>query len=488
VPPIESTIEIAASPDRRPRLRDRPHTVRRVARRRGERLDGQVQLGLLVSAAWRASRCRDVGLVLMSLTVIPISDLVIWLIAASRLTKAPEHLTGVLILPIGAHIAADDRGRASVHGHVARPSSSWKIVVFGAGGATGRQLVAHALQRGHKVAAFVRSSTTLPSSARRLTIVRGDVRDADAVGAAVEGQDAVVCALGAATPLRRDTALAEGMPNIVAATSVTASADWCACRSSRSTRPVRSSASLAGGSSPRSLGATSSPTTKSRGESSATGRSPGRRDSPTPGAEERIEARRRHPQTRPSRGFPGPTWRPSCCGRSARTSTCDRRPGSCPEAAIKLGRSVVELTRSELARQSHHLLQVGVGLFLFSSLWGFVIPLLRVRRLGLSVHTLSALEGIILIGLGLLWPRLALGTTSSRVAFWFFVYSTLATLLPYVLAAVWGAGDSVIPLAAGGARGSRLQEAVITGVLYTAAPTVLISLTLILWGLRGPAP
>jgi hypothetical protein len=78
----------------------------------------------------------------MSLTVIPISDLVIWLIAASRLTKAPEHLTGVLILPIGPHIAADDRGRASVHGHVARPSSSWKIVVFGAGGATGRQLVA----------------------------------------------------------------------------------------------------------------------------------------------------------------------------------------------------------------------------------------------------------------------------------------------------------------------------------------------------------
>jgi (hydroxyamino)benzene mutase len=111
-----------------------------------------------------------------------------------------------------------------------------------------------------------------------------------------------------------------------------------------------------------------------------------------------------------------------------------------------------------------------------------------VRRLGLSVHTLSALEGIILIGLGLLWPRLALGTASSRVAFWFFVYSTLATLLPYVLAAVWGAGDSVIPLAAGGARGSRLQEAVIAGVLYTAAPTVLISLTLILWGLRGPAP
>jgi hydroxylaminobenzene mutase len=144
------------------------------------------------------------------------------------------------------------------------------------------------------------------------------------------------------------------------------------------------------------------------------------------------------------------------------------------------------LIRSDLARQGHYLLQFGVGLFLFSSLWGFVIPFVRVRRLGLSVHTLSGLEGIILIGLGLLWPRLALGTASSLVAFVFFVYSTLATLLPYVLAAVWAAGDSTIPLAAGGARGSRLQEIVIAAVLYTAAPTVLISLTLILWGLRSP--
>lgn len=140
MPPIESTIEIAASPDRRPRLHDRPHTVRRVARRRGERLDGQVQLGLLVSAAWRASRCRDVGLVLMSLTVIPISDLVIWLIAASRLAKASEHLTGVLILPSGRTslpMTAGGRsstamsrgrrahGRSSCSGPVERPVASW---------------------------------------------------------------------------------------------------------------------------------------------------------------------------------------------------------------------------------------------------------------------------------------------------------------------------------------------------------------------------
>ena len=137
-----------------------------------------------------------------------------------------------------------------------------------------------------------------------------------------------------------------------------------------------------------------------------------------------------------------------------------------------------------LSRQGHRLLQVGIALFLFSSLEGFAIPYFSVPRLGLSVHTLSALQGVILLTLGLVWPRLNLGATTSRIAFWFLIYSTFATLVPYVLAAIWGAGNSIIPLAAGTARGSAFQEAVMTVVLYSAAPTILISLALILWGLR----
>lgn len=136
------------------------------------------------------------------------------------------------------------------------------------------------------------------------------------------------------------------------------------------------------------------------------------------------------------------------------------------------------------SRQGHRLLQIGVGLFLFSALEGFVIPALPVPRLGLSVHTLSVFQGLMLLGLGLLWPRLSLGPTASRVAFWTYIYSSFATLIPYVLAAVWGAGNSTIPLAAGSARGSAFQEAVIKVVLYSAAPTFLIAIALIIWGLR----
>jgi len=137
------------------------------------------------------------------------------------------------------------------------------------------------------------------------------------------------------------------------------------------------------------------------------------------------------------------------------------------------------------------MLQIGVALFVFSALEGFVIPALPVPHLGLSVHTLSALQGVMLLGLGLMWPRLKLGTTAARIAFWTYVYSSFATLVPYVLAAIWGAGNTTIPLAAGPAQGTVLQETIIKGILYSAAPTFLLSMALVIWGLRivdAPSP
>ena len=137
-----------------------------------------------------------------------------------------------------------------------------------------------------------------------------------------------------------------------------------------------------------------------------------------------------------------------------------------------------------LIRHEYRLLQIGVALFLFTSFEGFVIPYMPVPRLGLSVHTLSAIEGLVFMALGLAWPKLALGRAAAGAAFWLFVYSAFATLVPYVMAAAWGAGTSTIPLAAGTAHGTAFQEAVIKGVLYTAAPTGIISFVLVLYGLR----
>jgi len=42
-----------------------------------------------------------------------------------------------------------------------------------------------------------------------------------------------------------------------------------------------------------------------------------------------------------------------------------------------------------------------------------------------------------------------------------------------------------MPLAAGAARGSAFQEAAVTAIAYSSAPTGIISFALILWGLRN---
>jgi len=137
-----------------------------------------------------------------------------------------------------------------------------------------------------------------------------------------------------------------------------------------------------------------------------------------------------------------------------------------------------------LSHQGHRMLQLGIGHFIFSGVEGFAIPLLRSPALGLAVHRLSALQGVMLLALGLFWPRLRLGVTASRVAYWTYIYSSVATLVPYVLAAVWGAGNTTIPQAAGPARGNAHQETAIKAILYSAAAPFFVAMGIVLWGLR----
>jgi uncharacterized protein len=72
-----------------------------------------------------------------------------------------------------------------------------RIAVVGASGATGRELVTQALERGHSVVAVARDPSRLdlaPSPA--LEVARGDVMNPASVTAALEGVDAVVSGLG----------------------------------------------------------------------------------------------------------------------------------------------------------------------------------------------------------------------------------------------------------------------------------------------------
>lgn len=93
-----------------------------------------------------------------------------------------------------------------------------KLLIIGATGPTGRQIVDQALAQGHTVTTLVRNPAKA-SFAPPVTKVAGDVLDAASLQQAVAGQEAVLCSLGSAAtgPFKEMTMLSEGTRHLVAA-------------------------------------------------------------------------------------------------------------------------------------------------------------------------------------------------------------------------------------------------------------------------------
>lgn len=90
-----------------------------------------------------------------------------------------------------------------------------KLIVFGATGSIGRQLVLRALHSGYHVTAFARNPQKLSDIKHEKLQVRvGDVLNYDSVLEAIRGHEAVFCTLGAG---RKGRVRAEGTGNIITA-------------------------------------------------------------------------------------------------------------------------------------------------------------------------------------------------------------------------------------------------------------------------------
>ena len=92
-----------------------------------------------------------------------------------------------------------------------------RVLVVGASGGTGRQLVAQALERGLAVTALVRKPSRLTISHPRLTVLVGDVLDPLSVAKAVAGQNAVLSALGHKRFYPPNRILSQGTRNVLRA-------------------------------------------------------------------------------------------------------------------------------------------------------------------------------------------------------------------------------------------------------------------------------
>jgi putative NADH-flavin reductase len=76
-----------------------------------------------------------------------------------------------------------------------------RILVLGATGGTGMQIVRQTVARGHNVTAFVRSPGKLGSFSGLITVKQGNLLDSSALRAVAVGHDAVLSAFGPRVPI-----------------------------------------------------------------------------------------------------------------------------------------------------------------------------------------------------------------------------------------------------------------------------------------------
>jgi hydroxylaminobenzene mutase len=138
------------------------------------------------------------------------------------------------------------------------------------------------------------------------------------------------------------------------------------------------------------------------------------------------------------------------------------------------------------AALSPRAVRLGITLFLLGLLTGLAVPALANPRMALASHIEAVMNGTFLVALGLVWPSLTLRPRLLNAAFWFAVYGAFTNWVATLLAAVWRAGNPMMPLAAQGSVGSPAQELVLKALLVSLALAMIAASVLVLLGLRGP--
>ena len=81
-----------------------------------------------------------------------------------------------------------------------------KMLVLGATGGIGLEIVRQAAERGHKVTAFVRAPERLKSIAARFGVIQGDPLNSAELAGAIEDQDAILSGFGPRVPIAKTDA------------------------------------------------------------------------------------------------------------------------------------------------------------------------------------------------------------------------------------------------------------------------------------------
>ncbi|MDP4215295.1 MAG: hydrogenase [Bacteroidota bacterium] len=127
---------------------------------------------------------------------------------------------------------------------------------------------------------------------------------------------------------------------------------------------------------------------------------------------------------------------------------------------------------------------LGMILFLLGLITGLAMTNFRNPRMGLAAHLEGVMNGVFLVVAGLIWRDLRLSATFRRITFWTLLFGSFVNWLITTLAAYLGTSN-MTPIAGAGFTGTAFQEQVVNAGFISVGLTMLFSLIVIIYGLRG---
>jgi hydroxylaminobenzene mutase len=133
---------------------------------------------------------------------------------------------------------------------------------------------------------------------------------------------------------------------------------------------------------------------------------------------------------------------------------------------------------------SRRLKLLGMFLFLLGLITGFLMMNIKNPKMGLAAHMEGVMNGTFLIAVGLIWSELKLNNKLKTAAYGTLIYGTFVNWFVTLLSAYFGT-SKMTPISGQGFVGTDLQENIVRVGYITVGLTMLFSVIVMTYGLRG---
>jgi hydroxylaminobenzene mutase len=133
--------------------------------------------------------------------------------------------------------------------------------------------------------------------------------------------------------------------------------------------------------------------------------------------------------------------------------------------------------------RDNKLITLGIFLFLLGLIVGLIAPALANPRLAVSSHIEGVMNGMFLIILGLIWPRIKVSARLQKVNFLAAIYGTFVNWAGILIAAIFDGGQ-MLGIIAGGNESTALVEGIITFSLISLSVAMIAVCVITLIGLK----